>query len=265
MRDAFARATDVDWAARGQMEMKAQAFQSAYTSFLRAAVLNPRNQAALSGLSDAAGGAGRLDEERAWLQKTAEGERDNAAVRIELSRVLAVAGDAPGAVNAASEALRLAPDEPRAAEQLASVYADAGDGQRLAPLADAMVARFPDRVEPEYYRATALYLAGRTADAIAAARHVVSRAPGHARALALLGTSCAAAGDRDCAREAFERAVQANPRDPVGYVNAGVFNLQAANAGMAASYFASALTIDPTSKAARDGLTQARGLLSNPP
>jgi tetratricopeptide (TPR) repeat protein len=265
IRDAFARATDAAWTSRGQMELKAQAFLPAFESFLRAATLNPRNQSALSGLSDAAGGCGRLNEEREWLKTVAARERDNAAVRIELSRVLAVTGDPAAAIEAAAAALQLAPDDPRAAEQLASVLADMGDGQRLAPLADAMVARFPDRVEAQYYRATALFLRGQNQDAIAAARHVVDTAPAHARAHSLLGAACAAAGQRECARMAFEAAVRTNPREPAGYVNAGVFNLQAANPAAAEAFFASALTIDPSSKPARDGLAQARALLGRNP
>jgi Flp pilus assembly protein TadD len=140
-----------------------------------------------------------------------------------------------------------------------------GDGQRLAPLADAMVARFPDRVEAKYYRATALFLGGHNQDAIAAARQVVDTAPAHARAHSLLGAACAAAGQRECARMAFEAAVRTNPREPAGYVNAGVFNLQAANPAAAEAFFASALTIDPSLKPAREGLAQARALLGRNP
>jgi len=173
-------------------------------------------------------------------------------------------GDATGAAEAAGEALQVAPDDPRAAEQLASVFADTGDGDRLGPLADAMVMRFPDSTAAEYYRATALYLRGQHQDAIAAARRVIAAAPAHARAQSLLGAACAAAGDRNCAGAAFESAVRANPRDPVGYVNAGLFNLQAANPAAAERLFADALTIDPASKPARDGLNQARALLANP-
>jgi spermidine synthase len=264
IRSVLARATDADWASRGQMEMKAQALPAAYVSFLRAATLNPRNAAALSGLSDAAGGIGKLDEVRDWLRAAAARDRGNAAVRTELSRVLAVTGDAEGAATAASDALRIAPDDPRAAEQLASVFADSSDGQRLGPLADAMVARFPGRAEAEYYRATALYLGGRNQDAISAARRVIDSAPDHTRAQGLLGAACAAAGQRDCARTAFEAAVRTSPRDPTVYINAATFLMQAGDAAGAESLFASALTIDPTSQAARDGLTQALAVLANP-
>jgi spermidine synthase len=258
VREAFERATDADWTTRGLMDLKAQAFGPAYDAFGRAVSLNSRNAAALSGLSDAAGGAARLEQERQWLREIAAREPTNTAVRIELSRVLAVSGDAAGAVDAASEALRLAPDDPRAAEQLASVLADTGDGGRLAPLADAMVARFPDRIEARYYRATAMFLRGNARDAVAAAREVVEARPDHARAQSLLGAACAAVGQTGCALAAFGAAIRGNPRDPAGYVNAGILTLQSGNQSAAIDYFASALTIDPSSKPARDGLAQAR-------
>jgi spermidine synthase len=258
VRDAFQHATDADWTSRGLMDLKAQAFAQAFAAFRQAVTLNSRNVGALSGLSDAAGGANTLDEERQWLREIATREPGNADVRIELSRVLAVTGDVQGALAMASEALQLAPAEPRAAEQLASVLADSGDGERLAPLADAMVARFPDRLEARYYRATALYLRGKPQDAVAAAREVVGARPDHARAQSLLGAACVAAGMRECAIAAFDAAIQDNPREASGYVNAGFLSLQLGNPSEAADFFASALTIDPSSKAARDGLAQAR-------
>jgi spermidine synthase len=261
IQEAYARATDADWASRGMMELKAQAFTSAYDAFRRAVTLNPRNAAALAGLSDAAGGADKLQEEREWLQSIAAGDAANVAVRIELSRVLAVTGDVAGAIAAATDAMRLAPDDPRAGEQLASVLADAGDAERLSPLADSLAARFPGRSDPQYYRASALFLRGRNEDAVTAVRQVTDGDPRHARAQNLLGAACATLGRLDCARSAFEASVAANPRDPSTYVNLGQFSLQAGNTSAAARYFADALSIDPASAAARDGLARVSNLL----
>jgi tetratricopeptide (TPR) repeat protein len=256
------RATDVAWASRGAMDLRAQAFDSAYRAFHEAVARNSRNATALAGLSDAAGGANKLTEERDWLRAIAAREPANAAVRIELSRVLAVLGDTPGASDAAAQALQIAPEDPRASEQLASVFADASDVQRLGPLAEAMVQRFPNRPESTFYLATAFFLSGKTDAAVTAARRVVDAQPSHARAHGLLGAACAALGRRDCAQQAFDAAIRSNPRDPSGYVNAGLFNLQSANAAAAAGYFAHALAIDPSSVAARNGLAQARSLLA---
>jgi tetratricopeptide (TPR) repeat protein len=262
IRDAFAKATDGDWTSRGTMDLRAQAFTAAYDAFHQAVMLNSRNPVALARLSDAAGGAGRLEEERNWLRMTADKEPNNAAVRIELSRVLAVIGDAPGSVKAASEALSLTPEDPRAAEQLASVLADAGDAQRLTEFVQAFVTRFPDDPEAHFYSATALYMTGRAADAVSALAPVVDKHPDHARAQSLLASACASLGRRECAQTAFDASIRGNPRDPSGYVNAGAFSLQIANPRAAASYFASALAIDPSSSSAKSGLAQARALQS---
>jgi spermidine synthase len=258
VREVFERAGDAAWAARGMMELRAQAFRYAYDSFRRAVTLNSRNVEALAGLSDGAGGSNRLTEERDWLQAIASREPANAAVRIELSRVLAVAGDREKAVQTAAEAMRLTPDDPRAGEQLASVLADAGDADRLAPLADAMAARFPDRPDPLYYRASALFIRGKTDEAIAAVRKLTDTHPTHARAQNLLGAACATLARWDCARAAFEASIRVNPRDPATHVNLGIFHLQSSNPDAAVESFAEALSLDPTSVPARDGLAQAR-------
>ena len=165
----------------------------------------------------------------------------------------------------ATDALRLTPDDPRAGEQLASIVADAGDADRLEPLAESLAARFPDRPEPQYYRASALFLRGRTEDAMAAVRHVTDSHPDHARAQNLLGAACATLNRRDCAQAAFEASLRASPRDPSTYVNLGQFSLQSSNPDAAARYFAEALSIDPALAAARDGLAQARSLLASAP
>ena len=50
----------------------------------------------------------------------------------------------------AFDAVKLAPADPRPAEELASIVADAGDADRLAPLADSLATTFPDRPDPQY-------------------------------------------------------------------------------------------------------------------
>ena len=73
-----------------------------------------------------------------------------------------------------------------------------------------------------------------------------------------IGAACVAAGQRDCAAAAFAAAIRANPRDASAYVNAGLLRLQSGDRPGAIEFFASALTLDPASKPARDGLSQAR-------
>ena len=251
-------ATDRDWQSRGYMDLRAQSFSTAYDAFREAITRNSRNREALSGLSDAAGGCGKLKEARDWLRAIAAREPANAAVRIELSRLLAVTGDGKAATEVAEAALELAPDDPRAAEQLASVLADEGDADRLAPFAAAMTKRFPDRIDGQYYQASAMFMHGKNEDAVSTLRRVVAAHPEHARGQGLLGAACAALGLRECAQAAFDAAITANPRDPSAYINAGAFRLRTADSQRAADYFASALAIDPSSTTARTGLIQAR-------
>ena len=174
--------------------------------------LNSRNAEALSGLSDAAAGSHRQEEALAWLQSLATAEPENAIVRIELSHLLAAMGKMDQAAAAAEDAMRLAPGDPRAGEQLASVFADAGDAVRLAPLADTLVARYPQRDKPRFYRATALLLTDHAREAIDESRQLLGRNPKDPLAQNLLGVACATAGLRECAISAFRAALAANPR-----------------------------------------------------
>src|SRR5204862_5991028 len=132
----------------------------------------------------------------------------------------------------------------------------------LAPLADRLVERFPERPDPVYYRATVLFMRGQAEDAVTALRPIVDRHPDHARAQNLLGAACATLRRRDCAQAAFDASLRANPRDASTYVNVGTLALQHANPDAAVNYFAQALSIEPRSEAARNGLAQARAQLA---
>jgi len=264
-RAVLEQATDVSWAAAGAMELKADAHGIAYERFQRAVRLNSRNAEALSGLSDAAAGSHRQEEALAWLQSLATAEPENAIVRIELSHLLAAMGKMDQAAAAAEDAMRLAPGDPRAGEQLASVFADAGDAVRLAPLADTLVARYPQRDKPRFYRATALLLTDHAREAIDESRQLLGRNPKDPLAQNLLGVACATAGLRECAISAFRAALAANPRDTATYVNLGVYHLQSGDSAAAAESFSVALTLDRSSVSARQGLAEARAALGGRP
>ena len=264
VRAVLDAATDASWASRGAMLLKAEAYELAYESFRAAVTLNSRNAEALAGLVAAAASARKQPETLDWLKTIASREPSNAPIRIELAHLYAAGGDGNAAIEAASAAMRLAPEDPRAAEQLASIIADAEDPDRLEPLAASLAARFPDRPDPRYYQATVFFLRGRAEEAIAAIRGVVDRHPDHARAQNLLGAACATLGRRECAQSAFEASLRADPKDPSTYINLGLFHLQAGNPQEAARYFTEALSLDRQSEAARSGLAQARSTLANP-
>ncbi len=78
--------------------------------------------------------------------------------------------------------------------------------------------------------------------------------PAHAKAHNLIGACLANMGRRDEARTAFETSLKADPRESGTYTNLANLELQSGNRNLAIRYFAEALTVDPTSQSARDGL-----------
>ena len=244
--------------ARGTMDLKAEAYPTASDYFHRAVALDNRDADALRGASDAAAGLNQQHEHRVWLEDLTKSSPENVAARIELSRVRAAAGDFDGAIAAASEAQRLEPGDPRAMEQLASVFADMGDAARLAPVADLLASRYPSREDGPYYQAAALLLRDRPAEAAMLAQRVAAANPRSAKARNLLGAACASTGQRECAEAAFAESIRLNPREPSSYINVGLFYLQTARPEQAEDSFGEALSLDPSSPAARDGIRQAR-------
>ncbi|HET9467535.1 MAG TPA: fused MFS/spermidine synthase, partial [Vicinamibacterales bacterium] len=246
-----------EWTARGTVALRAEAFGVAHDSFRRAVSIDSRSSRALRGTTDAAAGVHRTAEQVEWLKTLAAAEPGNAPVRVELSHALAALGDADGAIAAVMDAKRIAPDSPEPLEQLASILADVGDGARLRAAADELASRFPARQEGRYYQAAALFLVQRPADAERTLKVLLSGDPRHAKGHNLLGVICASRRDLDCARAAFTRALDLNPRDPSMYVNLGYLNLDAGDPVAAIGLFREALAVDPADDAARRGLADA--------
>ena len=94
--------------------------------------------------------------------------------------------------------------------------------------------------------------------AVQAARNSIALDPANAKAQNLLGACLASMGQGDAARTAFEASLKADPREPGTYTNLATLELQAGNRVRALQYFAEALTVDPMSQSARDGLASLR-------
>ena len=247
-----------NWTARGAMELKAEAYGTAFDSFRRAVALDRNGVEALRGASDAAAGAHRQQEAETWLRRLRDEGPGSVAVLVELSRVLAARGAFDEAIDAAAQARRLEPRSARPAEQLASIFADAGDLNRLGPLSEWLVAEYPNRADSLYYHAVALVLSGRMAEAADSTERLLAAHPEHAKAQNLLGVACGNAGRQGCAEQAFRASINLNPRDPAPYINLGLFYLHSERPVEAADTFAEALALDPTSSVARSGFAEAR-------
>ena len=253
---ARAAASAVEWRNLAVMQLRAEGADAAYEAFRRAAELGPGDRAALDGLVRASGLTGRQAEATAFLQRLSERRPNDLAPRLELSRLAAGQGDTGHAVAIATEALTRDPRSAEAREQLASVLADAQDLPRLRAVVIEMERDDPQRADTRFYAATLRFLEGNTQAAATLARQTLALDRAHVRAWILLAIASAKLGETREAREAFGRALDADPRDVNACVNFGLFELQSGDLQAAGRTFAEALTIDPTSSAALEGLAE---------
>jgi spermidine synthase len=254
-------ATPAAYASRGALHLRAEAFRTAFDDFSHALERNPTDAAAVDGLLRAAAGAGRLGDAEGILRPLLVRNPTNVGAATGVSRLVAARGD----FQAAAEPLRAffagSTRDVQAMDQLASIFADAGDGPRLAAIVTDLQRVAPDSEPALYYAASLHFMRNRFDEAIAVAERLRARNSRHARCLNLLGAAYATVGRGDDARRAFAASIAADPRDPGAYVNLGTFDLQAGRAAEAADVFAEALTLDPSSTSAQDGLSQAMDAL----
>jgi Flp pilus assembly protein TadD len=175
-----------------------------------------------------------------------------------LSQLYASRGDFARAAALLQAAITRDRPDVRALEQLASVAADAADVGALAPLVRRLEQIAPDSTAALFYAATLHALAGGPEAAVQAGEALTRRGQCHARCQNVLGVAYDASGRRHDARRAFAAAVEADPRDPAGYLNLAAFEMSAGNPAAAARLYAEALVIDPRSAAAQEGLRAAR-------
>ncbi len=241
------------WRGRARMEMDAEAFNMAYEALMRATELGADDPETLDALARAAAATHHETELVERLRTLLVRQPSSVAVRVELSRVLAVRGEVQEALDLVSRP-GVAPGSTQTLEQAASIYADQQDLDRLDALVGEMQRADPNRDATLYYAATARYLRGQVAEAIDLAGRVVQANPRHARAWALLGVAYATAGQPALARRAFEKSLEADPRSASVYTNLGFLDEQEGNLPSAASRFAEALLVDPGYDAARKAL-----------
>lgn len=243
---------------RAAMLRRAGAFVTAHDAARSAVERAPDDRDALQLLVETAAAAGRQTDTMAFLEAVHRAHPALAGPELALSRLQAATGAWDEAVHSATNAVQRHPDDGAALEQLASIFADAGDADRLAPVVMAL-SRFPDRAGSHYYAAAGNFLRGNLDAAQAAASYALTLDPTLARARNLIGAIAATRGDLASARIAFEAALELDPRDPTNYQNLALLELNTGNSQAAARLFSEALTLDPTFEAARQGLARATG------
>ena len=224
--------------------------------FVRILERSPRDRRALDGLIRAAVPLGRSPYARDVLAKLAA-DPVNDEAKLALSQLLASEGAFEDSARIPLGMVQSQPANLPAVEQLASIFSDAGDAERLAPAVARLRAQALDRASTRYYSATLAYMQQRPDIAIREAEAALAIDPAYARAQNVLGAALAGVGQRDRARAAFVSALRLDPRDPATYSNLATLEMEAGNVGAARRLFAEALTLDPSNAVAREGLTRA--------
>jgi spermidine synthase len=253
---ALAVATAVQWRDRGAMMIDAEAFDSAYVDYAKALDLGASDAATIDGFVHAAGAARQDVEAERRLREMIQSRPTAPALRVALAQLLGMRGRFDEAVAVATEATTLAPADPSAWEQLASLHADRGDAGSLGATADLMRREFPDRAASWYFAASASFLRGDGDGALTLVRRAIELNWNYADAYNLLGAVQGTAGDIVAARDAFRTSLRLDPRDAVTYVNLAQLELAAGRREVAADLFAEALSLDANSRDAREGLAR---------
>jgi Flp pilus assembly protein TadD len=207
--------------------------------------------------------AAHRESEAYDLLKSLGARSSNQGVRTAMSKLMAAQGNFEEAVRYAVEACRLAQTDLAPWEQLASIYSDAGDGERLADVLTTMQRLAPQSAVTSYYAAASFFLRSQFEAALRAVQESIAADGRRARTHNLLGAINASLGNADAARRAFLAALDLDPRDITAYTNLALLDLQLHDPSSARRLFAEALSLDPESETARQGLIDAEEAMAH--
>src|SRR4029078_10570859 len=131
--------------------------EAAYNAAIDAIDRAPERADGLEVLLDAAAATGPQAEAAARLDAMIADRRDLVAPQVALSKLKASSGAFDEAIRIAGSAVQAHPDDAAAVEQLASIYADAGDADRLTSMVPAL-GRFSARPGSRYFIAVHHFL-----------------------------------------------------------------------------------------------------------
>jgi spermidine synthase len=254
---ALASASPAEWRNVAEMLYRAGGYAPALDLFARALERDPRDREALDGLVRASVPLGRTPYARQVLGRLAADPANDDA-KLALSQLLAAEGAFEDSARIPLGMVKSQPANLPAVEQLASIFSDAGDAERLAPAVARLRAQALDRASTHYYSATLAYMQQQPDIAIREAEAALAIDPRHGRAQNVLGAALAGLGQRDRARAAFQTALTLDPRDPATYSNLATLEMEAGNVNAARRLFAEALILDPANAVARDGLARSQ-------
>ena len=254
---AWTRATAADHAERAVILRRAGAYEPAYEAATEALSRAADNSDALDVLIASSAALNRQADAIALLTRLGDAQPDLVAPRVARSRLQASTGAFAPAIAVLTEYLERRPADGAALEQLASIYADAGDSARLAAVVNAMSV-LSERAGSHYYAGALQFMQGQMYGALDAAQRALALDPRYSRAQNLVGAIKATRGDVTGARQAFEAALAIDAQDPTTYQNLAQLEASQGHVDVARRLYAEALAIDPASIVARDALAQLR-------
>ena len=240
VRDRREHATAAQWRGRADMMVKSDAYSVAYDDYVRALRIDPTDGATLSAFTRTAVLTGRAQDALSWV-KSLTIERTSVQAQVATSRLLAAVNLKSDAIDTARHACALRPLTTAACEQLASLYADAGDKAALSGVLEMLRETAPDAAPTHYYGAVSSFLGGNTEAALAFAQKAIAADSGYAAAYDMAGAAHTKLGQVDLAAQAFQTSLRFDPHDSTAYTNLGLLALAAGHTADARNYFAEAL------------------------
>jgi spermidine synthase len=245
-----------DLPARGEALERAESFEWAFETFVEAVEREPRSQEALEGLVRTALRAGGSDAAETTLKRVAS-ESDAIEPVLSLALLYRRLGRFDDALGPLARALELAPGNREALLLAAEVSGDRGDAAAMARYAGLLLQQ--DALDPE---AGALHSEARlrAGDLEGASRESASILARHAdpvRALQVHAVAHAELGNRNLARESFEKLLEIEPEAWIQLNNLGRLELDSGNGARAAELFERAVDLNSRNLEGYRGLEEA--------
>lgn len=250
------QATAAQWRGRADMMAKADAYSIAYDDYTKALKLAPTDAAALQAFTRTALLTNRAQDALSWV-KALTTEAPSVAADVATSKLMAAASLGADALEVAKKACAAQPVAPAACEQLASLYADAGDAAQLEAVVRTLDAAAPGTAPTLYYRAVLAFLKGDGNAALLASQQAIAADASYAAAYDMAGAAHAKLGQADLAAQAFQTSLRFDPHDSTAYTNLGVLALAAGQRAAARNYFAEALWLRADDQTALQGAREA--------
>ena len=238
-----------DLIARAEALERAESFEWAFETFAEAVGRVPRLPAALEGLVRSAIRADRAQEAERMLRTMKE--------PVSLGRLYRRLGRFDEALEAVSDALEVDPGWREALLLGAEVSSDRGHAPAMLRFAELMLARDSSDAEAAALLAEARLRAGELERASREAAAILAVHPGETRALQVHAVAHAELGNRNLARESFEKLLEIDPDDWIQLGNLGRLELATGNSERAAAYFERAVDLNSRNLEGYRGLEES--------